>query len=81
MLQLDQKVKIIHERIAYKKGVITPHFADFQTMDAFAQKINKFHYKRFYIPKIGVISYRWSPINILLYIKKRMGYKRVSKNR
>jgi hypothetical protein len=81
MLQLDQKVKVIHERIGYKKGVITPHFADFETMDRFAKKINVSDQKRFYIPKLGIISYRWSPLNLILHLKKKLGYKRVSKSR
>ncbi|MAB57127.1 MAG: hypothetical protein CL524_06205 [Aequorivita sp.] len=81
MLQLDQKVKVIHERIGYKKGVITPHFADFETMDRFAKKINVADHKRFYIPKLGIISYRWSPLNIMLHFKKKIGYQRVSKSR
>ncbi|WP_339699859.1 hypothetical protein [uncultured Marixanthomonas sp.] len=81
MLILRQKVKVIHERLGYKKGIITPHFMSFKAMDAFAKKINKVEHKRLYIPKVGLISYRWSPSNIILYIKKRLGYKRVSKNR
>jgi hypothetical protein len=81
MLQLDQKVKVIHERIGYQKGVITPHFADFETMEKFANKLNEFTHKRFYIPKIGIISYRWSPLNIILYFKRKLGFKRVSKSR
>ena len=81
MLLLHQKVKVIHERIGYKKGVLTPHFADFETMDKFAKKINKVEHKRLYIPKIGLISYRWSPMNFIQYVKKKLGYKRVSKNK
>lgn len=81
MLILDQKVKVIHERLGYKRGIITPHFLDFESMDRFARKINKIEHKRLYIPKVGIVSYRWSPINIILFIKKRLGYKRVSKNR
>jgi len=81
MLILEKKTKVIHERLGYKKGVITPHFMDFKSMNKFANKINKFEYKRIYIPKIGLISYRWSPTNLILYIKRKLGYKRVSKNR
>ncbi len=81
MIILDQKVKIIHERLGYKNGIITPHFLDFESMDKFAAKINSVEYKRLYIPKIGIIPYRWSPTNLILYIKKKLGYKRVSKNR
>lgn len=80
MLILYNKVKIIHERLGYKKGVITPHFLSFEDMEKFAKKINKQHYKRLYIPRIGIISYRWSPENIILFFKKKLGYKRVSKS-
>ena len=80
MLILNQKVKVIHERLGYDKGIITPHFLDFKAMDKFANKINKVHYKRLYVPKLGIISYRWSPVNLILFIKKKLGYKRVSKN-
>ncbi len=80
MLILNNKVKIIHERLGYKKGTITPFFLPFETMDKFAKKINKKHYKRLYIPRIGIISYRWSPENIILFFKKKLGYKRVSKS-
>lgn len=38
MLILDQKVKIIHERLGYKRGVTTPHFMDMESMDRFAKK-------------------------------------------
>lgn len=81
MLILDQKVKVIHERLGYKKGVVTPHFMDFESMDKFAKKINKEEDKRLYIPKVGIISYKFSPINLMLYVKKKLGYKRVSKNK
>lgn len=81
MLHLDQKIKIIHERIRYEKGVLTPPFAAYETMGVFVNKINKSDHNRFYIPKIGIISYRYSPMNVLLYIKKHLGYKRVSKNK
>lgn len=81
MLILDQKVKVIHERLGYKKGIITPHFLDFNSMDKFAKKINKIESKRLFIPKVGIISYRWSPTNLILFMKKKLGYKRVSKNR
>lgn len=81
MLILDQKVKVIHERLGYKKGIITPHFLDFESMDKFARKINKIEYKRLYIPKIGIISYRWSPTNLILFIKRKLGHKKISKNR
>lgn len=81
MLILDQKVKVIHERLGYKKGLVTPHFLDFKSMDKFARRINKIEYKRLYIPQVGIISYRWSPSNMLLFVKKKLGFKRVSKNR
>jgi lipopolysaccharide biosynthesis glycosyltransferase len=80
MLILYTKVKIIHERLGYGKGVLTPHFLSFEEMNKFANKINKKHYKRLFIPRIGIISYRWSPENIILFIKKKLGYKRVSKS-
>jgi len=81
MMILHSKVKVIHERLGYKRGVYTPHFMDFDKMDRFAKKINKIEYKRLYIPKVGIISYRWSPQNVLMKIKKKLGYKRVSKNK
>lgn len=81
MLILNTKVKIIHERLGYKKGIVTPHFLDFESMDKFAKKINKLTYKRLFIPKVGIISFRWSPSNIILFAKKKLGYKRISKSR
>ena len=81
LLILEHKVKVIHERLGYRKGIITPHFLDFKSMEKFAEKINKIEYKRLYIPKVGIISYRWSPTNLILFVKKQLGYKRVSKNR
>ncbi|MFD2550397.1 hypothetical protein ACFSQP_01085 [Bizionia sediminis] len=80
MLILYNKVKIIHERLGYKKGVIVPHFQSFEKMEKFATKINKKHYKRLYIPRVGIISYRYSPENILLYLKRKLRYKKVSKS-
>lgn len=81
MLLLHGKVKVIHERLGYKRGYYTPHFMNVEEMDKFAGKINKKTYKRIYIPKLGIISYRWSPQNIITKIKKKLGYKRLSKNR
>lgn len=80
MVMLYGKVKIIHERLSYKRGYITPYFGPFDYMDAFAKRINKHHYKRLYIPKIGIIPYSWSPINIILFVKKKLKFKRISKN-
>lgn len=81
MMILFNKVKIIHERMEYEKGTYTPQFKNFDRMHRFALKINRIEGKRLYVPKIGVISYRWSPQNLITYVKKKMGYKRVSKNR
>lgn len=81
MLILNNKVKVIHERLGYKWGVTTPHFMSFERMDKFAQKINKLEYKRLFVPKIGIIPYNWSPTNLILYIKRKIGFKRVSKSR
>lgn len=81
MLILNNKIKIIHERLGYKKGFITPHFLPFDEMEKFAHRINKYSYKRLFIPRVGVITYRWSPENIILYLKKRLGYKRISKSK
>jgi len=80
MLTLFTKVKVIHERLGYKWGYITPYFGTFEKMDAFAKRIIKKTYKRLYIPKIGIIPYNWSPDNIILYIKKKLKFKRVSKS-
>lgn len=80
MLVLYKKVKIIHERLDFKRGIYTPFFSSFESMDKFAKKINKITYKRIYIPKIGVIPYQYSPQNVLTKIKKKLGYKEVSKN-
>lgn len=81
MLQLDQKVKVIHERLSYRRKCLTPCFSDFYTMDRFAKKINRVHCKRLYIPGIGIIPYNYSPTNILLSIKKRLGYSQASKHK
>lgn len=80
MLMLHSKVKVIHERLGYKWGVITPHFMSFEEMDKFAKRINKIEYKRVYIPKIGLLPYNWSPTKIVLYLKRKMGFKRISKS-
>ncbi|MGR7812003.1 putative nucleotide-diphospho-sugar transferase [Lacinutrix undariae] len=80
MLMLFTKVKVIHERLGYKWGYITPYFGSFEKMDAFAKRINKKTCKRLYIPKIGIIPYNWSPDNVILYIKKKLKFKRVSKS-
>lgn len=81
MLILNNKVKVIHERLGYKWGVTTPHFMSFEKMNKFALKINKLEYKRLFVPKVGIIPYNWSPANIILYVKRKMGFKRVSKSR
>jgi len=81
MLQLNGKVKVIHERLGIKWNSITPFFLPFDKGAKFARKINKKSFKRIYIPYIGIIPYNWSPINILLKLKKMIGVKSVSKNR
>lgn len=81
MLILYNKVKIIHERMYYEKGSYTPQFKDFDKMHRFAIKINKIEGKRLYVPVVGVISYRWSPQNLITFLKKKIGFKRISKNR
>lgn len=80
-LVLYTKVKIIHERLEFKRGVITPNLMSFEKMDVFSQKINRYPYKRIYIPMIGIIPYNWNPLSLSLYIKKKLGYRRVSKKK
>lgn len=81
MLQLNGKVKVIHERLGIKWNSITPFFLPFDKGAKFAKKINKKSFKRIYIPYIGIVPYNWSPVNILLKLKKMIGVKSVSKNR
>ena len=38
MLILHNNIKIIHERLGYKKGLITPHFLSFEEMELFCKK-------------------------------------------
>lgn len=80
MLILYRKVKIIHERIGYYRRSYSIKVPDFETMDRFARKINRITTKRLYVPRIGVIHYRYSPENLLRYLKKKLGYRRVYKN-
>lgn len=79
-LLLYQKVIIIHERLGYKWNVRTPHFLGFEKMQKFEKMINRKVYKRLYIPYIGIIPYNWSLLNILLYFKRKLGFKRISKS-
>lgn len=81
MVILYRKVKIIHERISYHKKSYSVKMADFETMDRFARKINRVETKRLYIPRIGTIHYRFSPENILRKIKKKLGYRKVFRNK
>lgn len=81
MVMLYTKVKVIHARLGYKPGIITPHFSRFEEMDRFAKMINKREGKRLYIARVGVIPYNWNLLSIILKFKKMLGYKRISKNK
>lgn len=81
MLMLNGEVKVIHERLGVSWKNITPHFLSFEKGKRFAEKINKKKFKRLYVPYIGVIPYNWSPYNIVFKLKKKIGIKRISKNR
>ena len=80
MVVLYNKVKIIHVRLGYKWGLLTPHFLSFEKMDKFAKRINKITYKRLYIRHLGIIPYNYTPANILHFLKKKLGFKHVSKH-
>lgn len=76
MLVLYRKVKIIHERLEYPKRSLTPRFMNFDYMERFSRSVNRLTCKRLYLPKLGVIHHRWNGISILLYLKKKAGYKK-----
>ncbi|MFD2698596.1 hypothetical protein ACFSQ0_11385 [Mesonia sediminis] len=76
---LEGEVKIIHERLGTEWQSTTPYYASLKFMRKFAKKINSTHAKRLYVPYLGIVSYRYSPRNILLKIKKLIGIKRRSK--
>ncbi len=80
MLLLFTKVKIIHERLEFPKKSLTPHFQNFEYMEQFSKRINRISSKRVYVPKLGVIPYNWNPLSIILYIKKKLGYKKAYKS-
>lgn len=75
------KIKVLHVRLGYKRGVTTPHFLGFEEMDRFAKKINKIHIKRLYISGLGIIPYNWNAMSIKLKLRKMLGYKSVSKHK
>lgn len=79
MTILNDKIKIIHARLGYKRGMTTAHFLDFDKMDKFARKINKIHIKRLYLAGVGIIPYNWNGLSIKMKLKKIMGVKSVSK--
>lgn len=81
MLMLYGEIKVIHERLGTSWKTITPYFLPFDKMYNFSRVINKTHFKRLYIPGLGVIPYNYSPANILLKIKRMLGIKKISKNR
>lgn len=81
MLMLNGEVKVIHERLGSDWKSTTPFFLSYLKGKKFAKKINKKHYKRLYVPHIGIIPYSWNFNNVLLKFKKMIGVKRVSKNR
>lgn len=81
MLMLEGEIKVIHERLGANWKTWTPFYMSFEKMSKFSKKINKYHYKRIYIPFLGLIPYYYSPSNILIKFKKMLGIKRTSKNR
>jgi alpha-N-acetylglucosamine transferase len=81
MLMLHGEVKVIHERLGSNWKTLTPFFMTFDKMNAFAKKINRIHYKRIYVPYIGLVPFNYSPANFILKFKKSIGIKRISKNR
>ncbi len=80
MVILNGEVKVIHERLGENWKSVTPFFQSFKKMEKFARKINKLHYKRLYVPYLGVIPYRYSPSNLVYKLKKVLGVKRTPKN-
>lgn len=81
MLILNGEVKVIHERLGSTWDTTTPVFLSYAKGKIFADKINKKHYKRLYVPCIGIIPYNWNFNNALYKFKKLIGIKRISKNR
>ena len=81
MTILNGKIKVLHVRLGYQRGITTAHFLDFEAMDRFANMINKSHFKRLYISGLGIIPYNWNGTSLKLKLKKLMGQKRVSKHR
>lgn len=81
MIMLNGEVKVIHERLGDSWKTTTPIFLSYAKGKKFAARINKKHYKRLYVPLLGVIPYNWNFNNLLYKIKKVLGIKRISKNR
>jgi alpha-N-acetylglucosamine transferase len=80
MVILNGEVKVIHERLGESWKTITPFFESFEKMEKFAKKINLLHYKRLYVPYLGIIPYRYSPSNLIYKLKTILGVKRTPKN-
>lgn len=80
MVVIEGDVKIIHERLGFDINSLTPHYQSLKKMDRLAKKLNRFTYKRMYLSHIGLISYRYTPSNLLFRLKKILGAKRQSKS-
>lgn len=77
---INGEVKIIHERLGFDLNSITPYVQSLSEMDKFSKRLNKVTHKRLYIKYLGLISYRYSPFNLIFKIKKTLGAKKYSKN-
>lgn len=67
------KVKVIHDRLGEKFNNLRSHMADFDYMDRFSKRINRFEGKRLLVPYLGVIPSYYSPFYIKRKIKSLLG--------
>jgi hypothetical protein len=80
MTIIEGEVKIIHERLGYDVTSLTPYLQKPEIMEKLAKRLNRVTHKRLYLKYIGVISYRYTPFNILHKLKKSLGAKKYSKS-
>lgn len=74
------EIKVLHERLAEKKGTLTAYMQSFDEMDKFTRRLNRYPYKRIIIPYFGAIPYTWSPFMIKARIRKFFGVKKHRKS-
>lgn len=73
MLIIYGEAKILHERFGEVLKNTTPYLESYEKMRARVKKLNQKTYKRLYVPYFGIISYQWSPKNIIRKFKRIFG--------